>query len=112
VDVTIGLSAIASATERELAKRRKFAAQLLLHPRLGFTPFGATLDGDIGVDANSIVATWCRTLGTRNAARLLPPGNHRGEIVTEVSRAFVRALVFQAAQWMLHSRNAPRGTGR
>lgn len=104
VDATIGLREVSGANERETEKQQKFAAQLRRHPQLGFQPFGVTLDGDIGTHANAVIATWCRTLAAQAAARKLPPGDPRGEVITAVARAFVRSTIFQLVQWKLYDR--------
>jgi len=109
IDGTFGLRCVSSADSRENEKCDKFADQLALNQHLAFRPFGATTDGDIGPQANSVIADWCRSLAAQNAALKLPPGDGRGEVLTGVARAFTRAMIFQALSWKSFDRGGPRG---
>jgi hypothetical protein len=101
VDITVGLAEVNCAAQREADKVKKFACQLSIHPELGFRPFGASTDGDIGPCANSLVVDWSRLLGRRRTDLRLPVASPHSVIVTAVARAFARAMIFQAVQWTL-----------
>jgi hypothetical protein len=101
VDFTSGLSSVRLADGREADKWRKYAPQFAFRPEYAFRTFGATHEGDVGPQAQSLLADWCLSLASRLATLRHPPCDVRGEIFVSVARSFTRATINQFVQWLL-----------
>jgi hypothetical protein len=100
VDFTSGLVQVRTADQREADKWAKYKPQFALLTSYAFRTFGATHDGDVGPQAQSLLADWCVALANRLTALRHPPTDVSGEVVVSVSRSFTRATVNQFAQWL------------
>jgi hypothetical protein len=99
-DLTFGLRSAMRADAREADKRRKYAAQMALHPHLRFSPFAADTAGEIGPAAWATMCHWARSRALLSARRRLPAAADRSAIVALVARAFARAFTLQVNSWV------------
>jgi hypothetical protein len=97
VDATIGLRSALSVSERERAKRAKYAPQLAGHPHLGFAVFAVDSAGAMGREADGIVGDWTRSLAHTRSAVGMPAGDARAEVLGRTAR--VRVMVSQTLAW-------------
>ena len=92
----IGARQVLSASAREVAKRRKYAAQMAVHPEYTFKPFCVDLHGDVGAETAELLRDWSVSLAAVRRRHGVPPGDPRSDVLAAVARAFTRGMVSQA----------------
>lgn len=104
IDVTIGSRRVASVTNRERDKSRKYAPQMALHPHLRFRPLAIDHDGDIGPEGTRLLREWSKSLAVLRSTAGCTPGDPFTDVTAAAGRAFARGLVAQARAWLGHGR--------